>query len=125
MDLLQSGVAKSVVGRGVFGHPELFTGPCAQVNTFATCAAKRAVGVGAAVEAQACAAWATDLAGLDGVGLLGLTHAHKDISKGTSSAVATRRPSLCCCIMRIATSRRLQLISGVMPKDGSIFKRNN
>ena len=122
---LQSGIAKVFVWWAVFRYTEFFAGPSAQIHTFASGAAKRAVRVGAAVQAQARTAGATDLAGLDGCGLVRVTHAHKDISKGTSSALATSRPSLCCCIIRITTSKRLQLISGVMFSVGSIFRRSS
>ena len=123
--LLQTRIAERLVEGLFVWQFELFTGPCPQVHTFAARAAKGPVGVGTAVKTVARTRGATHLTRRKVGRLTLLTHAHKDISNGTSSVVANNLPSACCRIMRITTNKRLQLISGVMPNAGSIFKRSS
>src|SRR3990167_5202159 len=115
-------------------------GPCAQVDGLATFAAKRAVWVVGAVRVHEAARGATHRQGLGGgvrvgcrfgsrVGGRGLGHgcqAHKVSSKPASvSAAIFSFPSASGRIKRMDTSRRLALISGIRPREGSMRRRSN
>jgi hypothetical protein len=60
---LKLGITKfKVIGRCIGWHAKAFTGPGSKVTTFASLAAKRAVGITAGINAVALAVGASDVA---------------------------------------------------------------
>ena len=146
--VLVSGIAVGrIIGWRLGGHAKAFVGPGTHVDQFAALAAERAPRVARAINARATTGRATHGAGFSGGvrrcfgwrsstcrnrrfflrthGNKAGVQAHKVSSNAALSVQACRWQSSICSIKRTDTIRRLPLISGTSPRDGSMYSRSN
>ena len=118
-------VSYLIFWQAVGGHGEVFTGPGAKINIFATHATERAKFVGGRVNTVAATGGTSDPFGLYWRGLIFWFHEHRVSSKVASSLHVWSLSSSSWRISRIDTMSRLPLISGINSSDESSTRRSN